>query len=262
MTHAIEVLRQEHIGMGRLLRLMQKLWREISAGQSPDYLLLNEISDYLRGYPDQCHHPKEDLIYRKLGDRDPDLQELGGDLEYEHARLTKLTNRFGELLTTAQDDEDVSLDAFITTMDELIRVYRRHMAMEEEHLFPLAIKKLRRADWDEINSAVFEHGDPLTDEASSRYEQIRSEIAELAEEHDERNRLLAGGVLLDQDLASLHSLDQLNELLGSHNYALRLCETRAGGFHLVENENVLLELPPCDEARAAWCAYCYIKGGM
>lgn len=262
MTHAIEVLRQEHIGTGRLLRLMEKLWREISGGQSPDYPLLNEISDYLRGYPDQCHHPKEDLIYRKLGERDPDLQELGGDLEYEHARLTKLTNRFGELLTSAQDDADVSLDAFMTTLDELVRVYRRHMAMEEEHLFPLAIKKLRRADWDEINSAVFEQSDPLTDAASSRFQQIRSEIAELAEEHDERNRLLAGRIDLDQDLASLQSLDQLNELLRSHNDAFQLCETGEGSYQLVENEKVLLEIPPCNEARAVWCAYCYIKGCM
>ena len=262
MTHAIEVLRQEHIGMGRLLRLMEKLWREISGGQSPDYPLLNEISDYLRGYPDQCHHPKEDLIYRKLGERDPDLQELGGDLEYEHARLTKLTNRFGELLTSAQDDEDVSLDALITTLGELVRMYRRHMALEEEHLFPMAIKKLRRADWDEINSAVFEQGDPLTDAASSRYQQIRSEIAELAEEHDERIRLLAGRIELDQDLALLQSLDQLNELLRSHNYAFMLHETGDGSFQLVENEKVLLEIPPCDEVRAVWCAYCYIKGGM
>jgi hemerythrin-like domain-containing protein len=262
MTHAIEVLRQEHIGMGRLLRLIEKLGREISAGQSPDYLLLNEISDYLRGYPDQCHHPKEDLIYRKLGERDPDLHELGGDLEYEHARLTKLTNRFGELLTSAQDDDDAPPDAFITTMDELIRVYWRHMAMEEEHLFPLAIKKLRRADWDEINSTVFEHGDPLTDEASSRYEQVRSEIAELAKEHDERIRLLAGRIDLDQDLASLQSLAQLNELFRSHNYAFRLQKTDQGSYRLIENEKVLLDLPPCNEGRAVWCAYCFIKGGM
>lgn len=248
--------------MGRLLRLMEKMWREISGGQPPDYPLFNEISDYLRGYPDQCHHPKEDLIYRKLGERDPDLHELGGDLEYEHARLAKLTNRFGELLTSAQDDVDVSLDAFLTTLDELVRVYRRHMAMEEKHLFPLAIKKLRRADWDEINSAVFGQGDPLTDAASSRYEQIRSEIAELAEEHDERNRLLAGGIDLDQELESLHSLDQLNELFRSHNQAFRLREAREGSYQLVEDEKVLLQIPPCNEARAVWCAYCYVKGGM
>lgn len=248
--------------MGRLLRLMEKLWREISGGESPDYLLLNEISDYLRGYPDQCHHPKEDLIYRKLGERDSDLQELGGDLEYEHARLAKLTNRFGELLTSAQSDEDASLDAFITTMDELIRVYWRHMALEEEHLFPLAIKKLRLADWYEINSAVFADGDPLADEASSRYEQIRSEIAELAEEHNERNRLLAGRIDLHQDLASLQGLEQLNELLGSHNYAFRLREAGEGSYQLVEDDKVLLRIPPCSEARAAWCAYCFIKGGM
>jgi hemerythrin-like domain-containing protein len=262
MTHAIEVLRQEHIGMGRLLRLMEKLWREISEGQPPDYPLLNEISDYLRGFPDKCHHPKEDLIYRKLGERDPDLQELGSDLEYEHARLTKLTNRFGELLTSAQDDVDVSLDAFITTLDELVRMYWRHMTMEEEHLFPLAIKKLRSADWNEINSAVFEQADPLTDAASTRYQQIRDEIAELEVEHDERIRLLAGRIELDQDLASLQSLDQLNELLHSHNYAFRLCETGDSTFQLIENEKVLLEIPPCNEARAVWCAYCYIKGGM
>ncbi len=137
MTHAIEVLRQEHISMARLLRVMENLLCEISDGSSPDFPLLNEISDYLRGYPDQCHHPKEDLIYRKLGDRDPDLRELGGDLEYEHARLTKLSNRFGELLTQAQSETDASLVTFIATLDELVRINRRHMAMEEEQSFSL-----------------------------------------------------------------------------------------------------------------------------
>ena len=262
MTHTIEALRQEHISMARLLRVMENLLREISDGQPADYPLLNEISDYLRGYPDQCHHPKEDLIYRKLGDRDPDLRELGSDLEYEHARLTKLTNRFGELLTLAQSEAGASPDAFISILDELVRMYRRHMAMEEEHLFPLAIKKLRRPDWDEINSAVFDQDDPLVDEASSRYQQIRSEIADLAEEHDERNRLLAGRIDLDEDLESLHSLERLNELLRSHHYAFRLHKTSRGSYQVVEGERVLLELPPCNEARAVWCAYCYIKGGM
>ena len=33
MTHAIDVLRQEHASMGRMLRLMTKLSREIAAGR-------------------------------------------------------------------------------------------------------------------------------------------------------------------------------------------------------------------------------------
>ena len=62
MTHAIDVLRQEHASMGRMLRLMTKLSREIAAGQSPDFAVLNDISDYLRGFPDEFHHPKEDTL--------------------------------------------------------------------------------------------------------------------------------------------------------------------------------------------------------
>jgi hemerythrin-like domain-containing protein len=260
MTHAIEVLRQEHMSMARLLRLMDKLHLELGAGQAPDFPLLNEISDYLRGFPDQCHHPKEDLIYSKLGEREPGLDELGSDLEYEHNRIAKMTQRFSDLLASASGDPEKPLAELMAAMDELTRTYERHMAMEEEHLFPLAIKKLRRVDWDEINSTLFEQDDPLLDEASSRYQRIRDEISDLAEEHDDRNRLLAGHTGLSAELGPLDTLGQLNEILSAQNYDLRLSGSAAGGFQIIENDNVLLEIPACNEARAVWCAYCYVRG--
>jgi hemerythrin-like domain-containing protein len=258
MTHAIEVLRQEHVSMARLLQLMDKLQRELASGQPPDYPLLNDISDYLQGFPDACHHPKEDLIFQKLGERDPEFHELGSDLEFEHGRLAKLTRRFAELLQAAQADEDASLDAFIRALSELVRTYRRHMAMEEKHLFPLAINKLRLSDWAEINSAVFEQTDPLADAASSRYQLIRDKISELAEEHDERKRLLEGPSL-ETDLESLQTIEQLHDILASLHYEFRLGKTEQGGYRLTENGKTVLALPPCSESRAVWCAYSYIR---
>jgi hemerythrin-like domain-containing protein len=260
MTHAIDVLRQEHGSMSRLLRLMDKLGQEMRDGQDPDFPLLGEIGDYLDGFPDQCHHPKEDLIYNRLAELDPGLRELGSDLEYEHNRLGNLTGRFRDSLSTVQQGGPV--DKLASSLADLVKTYRRHMEMEERHLFPMAIRKLRGDDWAEINDALFDESDPLGDESSARFQNLREEISKHAKEHDERKRLLAGQGGLDVDLDSLQTMRQLNELLALNNYDMTIKEAANGGFELLEQDTTLLEIPPCSEARAVWCAYCYIKGGM
>jgi len=260
MTHAIDVLRQEHRSLSRLLRLMDKLQRELCAEQEPDIPLLEEIGDYLAGFPDQCHHPKEDLIYSRLAELDPGLGELGSDLEYEHNRLGNLTGRFRESLGAVQQGAPV--DKLGSCLADLVKTYKRHMEMEERHLFPMAIRKLSGDDWAEINSKLFDEPDPLGDATSKQFHSLRGEIAKHAEEHDERNRLLAGQGGLDVDLGSLQTMEQFNELLAEHNYAMTIKEAANGGFELLERDTTLLEIPPCSEARAVWCAWCYLKGGM
>jgi hemerythrin-like domain-containing protein len=262
MTHAIDMLREEHGSMSRLLHLMDKLQKEMRGGQEPDIPLLREIGEYLHGFPDQCHHPKEDLIYRRLSKLEPGLREIGTDLEYEHERLVKLTGRFRESLVAAQQGSRRSTDRLVDSLDDLAKTYRRHMEMEERHLFPMAIRKLSGDDWAEINDALFDEADPLGDDSSAMFAKLREAIAKHAVEHDERVRLLAGEGALDVDPASLETLEQLNSILASQNITLRKREAAKGGFELLEADTILLEIPPCSEARAVWCAYFYIKGGM
>ncbi|MBT8078219.1 MAG: hypothetical protein KJO31_06560 [Gammaproteobacteria bacterium] len=57
--------------MTKLLDLMDHLFKQIQDGHAPDFRLLHDIGGYLSGYPDQVHHPKEDLIYRRLRKSDP-----------------------------------------------------------------------------------------------------------------------------------------------------------------------------------------------
>ena len=83
MTHAIDVLRQEHWSMSRLVHLMDKLQKEIRAARSPTCRCFVRSKTTCTVSPDQCHHPKEDLIYRRLGQLEPGLSEIGTDLEYE-----------------------------------------------------------------------------------------------------------------------------------------------------------------------------------
>src|SRR6516165_6053004 len=67
----IEVLRQEHRNIERLLRVLERELGVFDRGDRPDYGVILAVIDYFKDYPDSCHHPKEDIIIEKLKTRDP-----------------------------------------------------------------------------------------------------------------------------------------------------------------------------------------------
>ena len=70
---AIKILRTEHANMRRVLALVNDLLDAVEAGQTPNFVLLANALYYMRRFPSQVHHPKEDLIFRLLYARDPRL---------------------------------------------------------------------------------------------------------------------------------------------------------------------------------------------
>jgi len=60
---AILLLRLEHNRFDDLLDLIED---QLDHADLPDRELLRNIVDYFSGYPERCHHPVEDLVYRKL----------------------------------------------------------------------------------------------------------------------------------------------------------------------------------------------------
>jgi hypothetical protein len=84
MTHIIEVLRQEHCNIESLLPVLERELSVFDRGDRPDYDVVRAVIDYLKDYPDSCHHPKEDMIVEKLKARDPVAAATIGDLEAEH----------------------------------------------------------------------------------------------------------------------------------------------------------------------------------
>ena len=260
MTHAIAVLRQEHKSMGKLFRLMESLLQELDDGQSPDFRLLHDIGDYLRGYPDQCHHPKEDLIYRKLMRRDPAVLESGSDLLLDHERLAKLIDRYVSLLVEAQDEPQGSNETFLVAMSDLVDNYKRHMEMEETYFFPTAIDRLTGDDWAEINFAVSEQVDPLFDEASTKFQKLRNEIFRLADEHEQSANLRVQSAETSLELAALETVDQFNSLMTDHGLRVQLRKSDDGGYSVNDEQRTVFAIPECSEKQAAWCAFCFAKG--
>ena len=84
MTYVVEVLRQEHRNIEKLLRVLERELSVFDRGDRPNYEVVVGIIGYFKDYPDSCHHPKEDMIFDKLKSRDPAAAAKIGDLHAEH----------------------------------------------------------------------------------------------------------------------------------------------------------------------------------
>jgi hemerythrin-like domain-containing protein len=150
MTYVVEVLRQERRNIEKLLRVLEQELSVFDRGNRPDYEVVVGVIDYFKDYPDSCHHPKEDMIFRKLKSRDPVAAASIGDLEIEHQEGASRLRRVAEAVERVLSDEDLLRQTVDEVIHDFINHERRHMEMEERIFFPTAIKALRPKDWADI----------------------------------------------------------------------------------------------------------------
>ncbi len=158
---AIEQLKLDHRNMARLLDLVQSELESMRAGEPPDFDLLHSVMEYALHYPDICHHPKEDVIYRRLVRRDQSAEQRVGDLMKEHAHLAELTRKLAAALHNVAQDVEVPRAWLENLVEEYIGSNRRHIAAEEQRFFPLALVTLSDEDWQEIDASAVSKDDPL-----------------------------------------------------------------------------------------------------
>ncbi len=81
MIEIIEVLRQEHRNIEKLLRVMEQELAVFDEGKRPDYEVFGAVIEFFKKYPDSCHHPQEDIIYERFKTPAPDRAASIADLE-------------------------------------------------------------------------------------------------------------------------------------------------------------------------------------
>ena len=171
------MLRLEHRNFSTLLDLLDLEVERMDREGALDYELVRALLDYFLHYADQCHHPKEDLVYRKLSASPSFPSEGLSDLLEEHKELDKLTGRLVELLGTAHAASDIPNREVEAGLRRFLSFYRHHMAMEEEYFLVAAERLLSKDDWDEIEFDLFDKKDPVFDEeVEQRYKMLRDRI--------------------------------------------------------------------------------------
>lgn len=147
--------------MQQLLDIIEREMKAYRDDEFPDFDLLRMVAEYTVNYPELVHHPKENLIYRRLAARDPTLRSAVGDLIREHKGLAKMTQRLTAAIARAASDETLPRE----WLDSLVRTYlsanRHHILMEEQKLYPCALALLTRKEWAEIDDQAASLEDPV-----------------------------------------------------------------------------------------------------
>ena len=168
----------DHVNFGKLLDLLEDQLELFSGGGAPEYGLMLDIMYYMTHYSDVVHHPKEDLVFARVKQREKSAAPRIDELTQQH-RLLKTS---GENLVRAIDD---IVNGSISSRDQVAgyaRTYitdlRTHMRTEETEILPLAERLLGRHDWSVIHATIGDIEDPLFGtSAEKRYAALRKQIA-------------------------------------------------------------------------------------
>lgn len=185
MSEVIKVLRAEHSNIAQLLTMLERQCVRLAAGQPLNRDIMEAAADYFQSYPDLYHHPKEDLIFQRLKQRDPAAARAFGDLQGEHEEIATRTREFAQSVQAGASDPN-GRELLGHWLQSFIAYQREHMAKEERLFFPAALRALTDIDWQHIRARITDQEDPLLGEAiGARYDALRHEL--LAWDHELRS---------------------------------------------------------------------------
>jgi hemerythrin-like domain-containing protein len=183
MTYVIEVLRQEHRSIEKLLRVLEQELSVFDRGDRPEYEVIVRVFDYFQEYPDSCHHPKEDMIFDKLKSRDPEAVRKMRDLHAEHAEEASRLRRAAQAVERVLSDQDLVRETVSEIIRDFVAHEREHMKMEEQVFFPTALDTLRPTDWADIALRLADRSDPLNGpDLEQKFGMLRRKILEMEAE--------------------------------------------------------------------------------
>jgi len=178
MPNTLALWHAEHVNFSRLLTLLDNQLTLFHGGKRPDYELMLNIMFYMTHYSDVLHHPKEDMVFAKIRERDQSVAATVDQLASQHVQLHKSGQDLVRHLEDIVNDTITSREA----VEEVARMYvttlRSHMRIEESEILPLANSLLTLQDWKAIHAAVEHIEDPLFGKhPESRYVALNRQIA-------------------------------------------------------------------------------------
>jgi hemerythrin-like domain-containing protein len=183
MYDSVALWHAEHRHFSRLLELLEQQVAAFHADDGPNYELMLDIVSYLRYFPGRYHHPREDMAFACLVERDPAMKPLIERMQQEHRVIAAAGTELLGYLQQVVDDVVVERAKVEAAAATYLVYYRRHLALEDRDIVPRAEQLLTLQDWEAVIAVHPADADPLFgDDADSRYRELRRQIALAAAE--------------------------------------------------------------------------------
>lgn len=178
---AIQIIQEEHSKLWRVAITINIVADELDAGSPVATPFFNAVFDYIEGFVDQAHHPKEDdFLFRLVRLRTDRGDATLAQLEENHQQGPDTLQALRSSLARASQGH---CSEFTQALRAYTQALKDHIRLEERELLPLAREVLLPQDWAEIDTAFLDNKDPLFGEqASEQYRELYHRIVALAPE--------------------------------------------------------------------------------
>ena len=177
MENPVKMWHDEHMRFSRLLDFLDAQMMAFHEGGHPNYDLMRDIVHYLKHYADHYHHPREDVAFAILLEREPGLAPVVKRLMHEHRVINLAGNTLYKYLEDILEDTMIEREAVETAAATYLVYYRSHIASEESDILPAAGRLLNPADWTKVATAVPARADPLFgSDVGARYRDLHTQI--------------------------------------------------------------------------------------
>lgn len=162
MIQSLKIIKNEHRHLFRVVHLLDQMMRDQDKGGTPDFEAMTHIVDYLEGFVDRFHHPKEDrYLFARLRQRVPESHPILDELEEEHRQCPGSLVGLRRALERFRAGEAGGAAAFREAAQNYLAFQTKHLQKEEGIVLPMAQKALTDEDWAEIEAAFADNEDPL-----------------------------------------------------------------------------------------------------
>ena len=131
----VEMLRDEHVVILRVVDALERWLNRLEAGQAVDAETLNKSVQFFQGFADRCHHHKEEeLLFPQLESEGP-FGPVSVMLE-EHEEGRSYVQGLADGVLHV--DTDAGRKSVLTNGRNYVTLLRSHIDKENGVLFPLA----------------------------------------------------------------------------------------------------------------------------
>ena len=161
MKPILDKLHKDHVNFIKLLSFLEKQLHLLEEYKSVDLEAMHDAIRYMKEYPDQVHHPLEDVLFKYFITHHGLEQDKINKLLYEHEGMPALTEKLSLMLQDALMDVPQRRDELCEYMKKYITVQKEHMNIEEASVYPVIDSTLNEEDWVKIISELTDVEDPL-----------------------------------------------------------------------------------------------------
>lgn len=158
-----QVITDEHASLAAMLQSLGMMVRRgPGADRAAWFEVVRAMLFYIDEVPEKQHHPIESrLLFPRIAARVPEVADVIGRLDREHARGEETVRRLQHELLAWELLGDARRELFETSVRTYLGFYEEHMRLEEEVVLLAAERCFSADDWAEMDEAFACNHDPL-----------------------------------------------------------------------------------------------------